>query len=76
MAGSHRKLESDALRLPPKERARLAERLIASLDEEAEPGVEEAWIEEAERRLDALESGEVSASPAEQAMEKARSTLR
>jgi putative addiction module component (TIGR02574 family) len=47
-----------ALRLPPAERARLVERLIASLD--ADPNVEEAWAAEVERRNAEIESGAVS----------------
>ena len=48
-------LEKEALGLPQHERARLAQRLISSLDEDAE--VEQAWYDEAERRLAELESG-------------------
>ncbi len=71
-----RDLESKALNLPPKERARLAERLIASLDAESDADAEQLWLEEAERRLDELESGKVSGIPAEEVFRKARSTLR
>ena len=76
MADPARELESKALKLPAKERARLAERLISSLDQETDPGVQEFWLQEAERRLDELESGGVSGVPADQVFEKARSTLR
>lgn len=51
-------LEAEALHLPPAERARLVERLIASLD--ADPEVEEAWAAEVERRQAQIDSGEVS----------------
>jgi len=76
MADPARELESKALKLPPKERARLAERLIPSLDQETDPGAQELWLREAERRLDELESGDVSGVPADRVVEKARSTLR
>ena len=46
--------------LPAKERAYLAERLIASLDE-AE--LEIAWADEAIRRRDEIRSGKVKAVP-------------
>lgn len=49
-------LESAALLLPPEERARLAERLLASLD--IDPEIEAAWAAEVEKRL-----AEVSDSP-------------
>jgi putative addiction module component (TIGR02574 family) len=76
MADSARELESEALKLSPKERARLAERLISSLDQETDPEAQRLWLQEAERRLDELESGSVSGVPADQVFEKARSTLR
>lgn len=70
------KLEAKALKLPPEKRARLAERLISSLDQEADADSEERWVQEAERRLAELESGAVAAIPAERVLEKARSSLR
>lgn len=48
----------EAMRLSAAERARLIERLIASLD--TDPGVEEAWAAEVERRNAEIESGVVS----------------
>ena len=56
-------LENEAQSLPREERARLAEALIASLDEEAE--MERAWLDEAERRAAELDSGAVESIPAE-----------
>jgi putative addiction module component (TIGR02574 family) len=47
--------------LPAKERAYLAERLIASLDE---ADLETAWADEAIRRRDEVRSGTVRAVPA------------
>jgi putative addiction module component (TIGR02574 family) len=76
MAKPARELESRALRLSRKERARLAQRLISSLDQEVDTGVEELWLREAERRLDELESGSVAGIPAEKVVRKARATLR
>lgn len=76
MAATARDLESKLMNLPPKERARLAERLISSLDQESDPDAESLWIQEAERRLDELESGRVAGIPANQVFEKARSTFR
>ena len=70
------KLEAKALKLPPEKRARLAERLISSLDHEADADAEKLWIREAERRLDELESGAVEAIAAERVIEKARSSVR
>ena len=52
---SIQEIESLALRLPPSQRALLAQHLIASLDEADE--TEWAWAAEAVRRSDALRSG-------------------
>lgn len=71
-----RELESQALRLPRRERARLAQRLISSLDQEVDADVEKLWLQEAERRLGELKSGKVAGIPAQKVMRKARSALR
>ncbi len=76
MADPASKLEAKALKLPPEQRARLAERLISSLDQSTDPDSEELWIREAERRLDELEAGGVEQLPAERVIESARSSLR
>ena len=51
-------LEAAALQLTPAERARLVDRLIATLD--ADPQVEEAWAAEVEHRQSEIESGAVT----------------
>jgi putative addiction module component (TIGR02574 family) len=76
MADPASKLEAKALKLPPDQRARLAERLISSLDQAADLDSEQLWIEEAERRLEELESDRVEAVPADRVIENARSSLR
>jgi hypothetical protein len=76
MASPMRQLESNALRLPARQRALLAERLISSLDEVTDPDAEKLWVEEAERRLEELCSGTAKSRPAESVFRKARSTLR
>ena len=76
MADPARDLESKALNLPSKDRARLAERLLASLEGTADPEAEALWLAEAERRLDELESGGVVGVPAGEVFRKSRWTLR
>jgi len=76
MANLARDLESKALKLSRKDRARLAQRLISSLDQELDADAEELWVHEAERRLTELKSGKVTGVPAEKVIRKARSTLR
>ena len=54
-------LEAAALQLSPAERARLVDRLIATLD--ADPEVEEAWAAEVEHRQTEMENGAVTLLP-------------
>ena len=56
----------EALKLPEQERARLASELLASLDGEAEDGVEAAWAAEVEKRKGEVERGEARLVPWEQ----------
>jgi len=65
---SAKDVESEALRLPLKERARLAEHLLGSLEDGAEADSEDLWLDEAERRYQAYRKGEVEATPAHEAL--------
>ena len=76
MANTARQLESKVLQLPARQRGRLAERLISSLDDETDPNAEGLWAEEAERRLDELRASTVKGRPAASVFRKARSALR
>ncbi len=62
-------LAEDALRLKPKARARLADRLLASLP--SDPRVDEAWDREALRRLEEIRSGTVKAVPTKAMLKRA-----
>jgi putative addiction module component (TIGR02574 family) len=66
-------VETEALKLSVEERARLADRLLASLNEDAE--VDEAWAREVERRIAEIESGRAQLVPAGEAMARARAAL-
>ena len=63
-------IEQELLKLPAADRAGLAERLIASLDEDSE--VEAAWIAEVRKRDEELQSGSVEAIPVEDALKTIR----
>lgn len=76
MANPARQIESKALKLSSRERARLAERLISSLDDEVDSDAEAVWVREAERRLDELRSGRVGGKSAASVFRKARTALR
>jgi len=73
MAKPTRELESKALKLSPRKRARLAQRLISSLEREVDADAEKLWRQEAERRLGEIKSGKVAGIPAEKVIRKARS---
>jgi len=67
-------LSAQAQALPPEQRARLAEELLASLDpRDAE--VEAAWDEELRRRIDEVERGTVQLIPADKAFAQVRHAL-
>jgi hypothetical protein len=70
-------VEAEILRLDPSARARLAVRLIRSLDEEfPKEDVERIWLEEALERLRQLENGEVDGIPANEVFAEARRQLK
>lgn len=50
---------ADALRLDPEVRAEIAAELLASLDGPEDLGAEAAWEAEVQRRIAAIESGEM-----------------
>jgi putative addiction module component (TIGR02574 family) len=68
------KLEAEALKLTPSERAALAQRLLASLEEDVE--IEEAWAAEVERRVAEVESGSVKLIPIAEALARVRAALK
>ena len=67
-------LEAEVLKLPAAERARLVDRLIASLD--ADPEIEEAWAAEVERRQADLESGAARLVPGPETLAKLKAEFR
>ena len=67
-------LEAEALNLSAEERARLADRLLASLTQDGE--IEEAWAAEVERRIAEIESGRAEAVPAAEAIARARAAVK
>jgi len=52
-------IEYEALHLPIEYRARLAEKLLSSLDDLSEPEIEKLWLAEAQRRAAEIDSGKV-----------------
>jgi putative addiction module component (TIGR02574 family) len=66
----------NAMSLDVHDRATLAERLLASLEELSEEEAERLWAEEAQRRLEEYRAGCAKAVPAEAVHEKAERLFR
>ena len=69
-------LEREAMRLPVRERALLADALLESLDDDAARNVQLAWAEEAEDRIEAYRRGEISAVDGPSSLKELRSRYR
>ena len=65
-----------ALALPPDERAKLADRLLSSLDTKRQHKIDVLWAEEAEDRIDAFERGEISAVSGKEVFEPNKGAMR
>ena len=65
-----------ALGLGVRDRAALAEKLLASLEELSAEEADDLWADEAERRLEALRAGRARTIPAEETHKKAERLLR
>jgi len=72
---TNHELEAAALKLEPRERARLAERLLESLDSLTPEENARIWAEEAQRRLEAIEGGHLTSRPAADVFRDARARL-
>ncbi len=68
-------LETEVLKLDPRTRARLAERLLQSLETLSDTENEKLWADEAARRLEELETGTVAARPVDEVLRNARTQL-
>lgn len=73
MIASVHDLEAEALSLPPEDRARLLERLIASF--EPRSPAQKAWLDLALRRQDEVRSGKVAMVPGDEALARVRARL-
>ena len=65
-----------AMGLDVRDRATLAERLLASLEELSEEEAERLWAEEAQRRWEEYRAGRAKAVPAEEVHKKAERLFR
>jgi len=78
MAAILKELETQALRLSPRERGELIHRLIVSLEGSAEDtpeAIAQAWDEEIARRVADMEAGRTQWIPADEAMSRIRAKI-
>ena len=76
MSPDLKECESQALNLQVKERAVLAEHLIASLESLNDAENEQLWIEEADKRYQEYKKGNIPARLADDVLHDARSAIR
>jgi putative addiction module component (TIGR02574 family) len=69
------RVAADAMKLPLRDRVRLAQQLVSTIDNAAETDVEELWFDEAERRLEELHSGRVKGIDGDEAFRRVREDL-
>ena len=68
-------IEENVLAWPAARRIRLAEKLMASVEDFASPEIEAAWNTEIASRVMEIREGRAEGIPAEEVMEKARKEL-
>lgn len=75
MAMNDEQLEAEIMKLDLDARARLAEKLILSLDAPSDEENLRLWVAEAERRLRDLREGTAKEIPAEEVFRRARQAI-
>jgi len=75
MSTTSQKICIEALSLPRKSRAEIAERILASLEEEAGPKAEKAWKAVIRRSRAEIRSGKANPVPAEEALRRAHAAI-
>lgn len=69
-------IEEKALQLSEEDRAKLAQRLLLSLDALSDGEIAEDWLAEAKHRAREIDSGTVRLMPVEEVRRKAHALLR
>ncbi len=76
MTSTLEELEKQARALKPSEKAALAHILIEQLDASSDVDAGRLWVELAQQRYDAFVAGELPAVPGDEAMRRARASLK
>lgn len=69
-------IKREALHLSAKDRAKLVQELLLSLEDLPESELDQLWLDEAERRAREIDEGLVELVPAEEVSRKARTLLK
>ena len=72
---TYEEIEASVLHLPQPDRSRLATRLLASLEEDDDFPVSDAWRREINRRVDDIESGRAVLVSHEEATERVQAKI-
>ncbi len=75
MAATWEQLAEQAMTLPSESRARLADRLVESLDVDELGPVDRLWVSEARRRRDEVRTGQVQPISGEDALGQVRDSF-
>jgi hypothetical protein len=68
-------IEKSALKPDQKSKARLADKLLQSIHGNIDPEIEQAWIDEVQKRKESLKSGEASLNSAADVLNEARKRI-
>jgi putative addiction module component (TIGR02574 family) len=69
-------IEQEVLHLPIEDRARLAEKLLSSLDDLSEQEIEKLWLVEAQRRAAEIDNGTVQLVSSEEMESRIQAILK
>jgi putative addiction module component (TIGR02574 family) len=76
MARTLTQITSDAMKLPPKSRGKLIDRLFNTLDPTVDADADASWKAEVSRRLEMDRKGDLKYVPAEAVLSKLRRMLK
>ncbi len=71
-----KEIESSALNLSKRDKVRLAEKLLQSIHGQLNPDIEEAWINEVQKRKETLKSGEADLYSSAEVLKEAKNRIR
>ena len=76
MGAPSSKIVDDVLSLPTDQRLALVNRILESLNVPTQPEIAALWAEEAERRIEQVDTGQVKSIPGEDVFKETRKRLR